>query len=601
MRFYYTKKLPGVTALFCILWAVLIQSCKKTDNDVVIKDELTTTTPYSLTGKDNKQVARVFKELNKRGLSEGAFTRYGKLLWDKSIVLPYAHSQSPDYNTRAHNDIDSVVITPIVPENTKEVTAYLQAWIGDTVSLAVYTKHRYTALAFGNTLNNGIGEAEKLSLQFMHLNKLVFNYTGFKITDKRLFAGNLPVIDTAKAGVLIRLREPENHISSRLRYVELCVDIIRTNCTTPTAPQCMPTCDNCPGYCQTTETICTGWWEDDNPGGGEGPSLPDPGDGSGGGTNLPGSGDPCGGGRIIGARLPPCGGGGGGTGGGSGGGGWVPILPDEGLDILAIQAIFIAAGKALTMEEVDFLNGNSTVFNELVSILSDRGNDIFLHYIHWGIKETFLNHISWRFFKEWFYSIEESEFVAGVVQFPIIVTGQTIPLPDPSYTEPILVIKPVRTAVLNNIETDKQIAPATLKILADGSINSSAYNCHTYAWNITLADIDDYGYDPRWPKWDNDPLNNTTGYKPIMSIDAPKQVGDRVLYFNFTYGVLTVTHSGIVSQVDTNGQPTEITSKWGQAGVYKHHPQDVPQSYGVGSVVCHNFRCGYTKVYYRKD
>lgn len=328
MRFYYIKKLPGFTALFCLLWAVLIQSCKKTDNDVVIKDELTTTTPYSLTGKDNKQVARVFKELNKRGLTNEAFTRYGKLLWDKSIVLPYAHSQSPAYNTRAHNGIDSVVITPIVPENTKEVTAYLQAWIGDTVSLAIYTKHQYTALAFGNTLNNGIGEAEKLALQFMHLNKLVFNYTTFQITDKRLFAGDLPVLDTAKAGVLIRLKEPENNISSRLRYVELCVDIIRTSCTTPTAPQCMPTCDNCPGYCQTTETICTGWWEDDNPGGGEGPALPDPGDGSGGGTNLPGSGDPCGGGRIMGARLPPCGGGGGGTGGGSGGG-WIPIVPDE--------------------------------------------------------------------------------------------------------------------------------------------------------------------------------------------------------------------------------------------------------------------------------
>lgn len=326
MNRHYTRSRPGFTVLLCIIGVLLFQACKKADRDVVVKDELITTAPYSLTAKDNKQVAKVFKELNKRGLSEGAFTRYGKLLWDKSIVLPYAHMQSTA--SRAHNGIDSVVITPIVPENTNEVTAYLQAWIGDTVSLVVYTKHQYTSLAFGNTLNNGIGEAEKLALQFMRLNKLVFNYTAFQITDKGLFTGNLPVLDTAKAGVLIRLREPENNISGRLRYVELCVDIIRTNCTTPTAPQCMPTCDNCPGYCQTTETICTGWWEDDNPGGGEGPSLPDPGDGSGGGTNLPGPGDPCGGGRIIGARLPPCGGGGGGTGVGSGGG-WIPIVPDE--------------------------------------------------------------------------------------------------------------------------------------------------------------------------------------------------------------------------------------------------------------------------------
>lgn len=364
MRFYYTKKLPGFTALFCILWAVLIQSCKKTDKDVVVKDELTTTTPYLLAGKDNKQVAKVFKELNKRGLSEGAFTRYGKLLWDKSIELPYVHSQSPTYLTKVDNDIDSVVIIPIVPENTKEVTAYLQAWIGDTISLAIYTKYQYTALAFGNTLNNGVGEAEKLALQFMRLNKLVFNYTAFQITDKRLFTGNIPVIDTAKAGVLIRLREPENNISSRLRYVELCVDIIRTNCTTPTAPQCMPVCDNCPGYCQTTETICTGWWEDDNPGGGEDPALPDPGDGSGGATDLPGPGDPCGGGRIMGARLPPCGGGGGGTGGGSGGG-WIPIVPLDDDPCSEVASVANSA-KNFTVSD-EFLSAKSQIVNASVN------------------------------------------------------------------------------------------------------------------------------------------------------------------------------------------------------------------------------------------
>ncbi|MFD2918181.1 hypothetical protein ACFS6H_00590 [Terrimonas rubra] len=326
MNCHYTKSLPGFTALLCVLWALLFQTCKKTDKDVTAEDELITTAPHALTGKNNKQVAKVFKELSQRGLNEGAFARYGKLLWDKSIVLPYSSIQSPAYNTRVDSGVDAVVIVPIVPGNAQEVTAYLQAWIGDMVSLAIYTKDHYTGLAFGNTVNNGIGEAEKLALQFMRLNKHVFNYTDFKITDKRLFTGNIPN-DTAKAGMMIKLREPGNNITGRLRYVELCVDIIRTNCTTPTAPQCKPTCDNCPGYCQTTERVCTGWWEDDSPGGGEGPSLPNPGEG--GGTNPPGPGNPCGGGRIIGARLPPCGGGGGGTGGGSGGGGWIPIVPDE--------------------------------------------------------------------------------------------------------------------------------------------------------------------------------------------------------------------------------------------------------------------------------
>lgn len=274
---------------------------------------------------------------------------------------------------------------------------------------------------------------------------------------------------------------------------------------------------------------------------------------------------------------------------------------EEPLDQLSIvELIFSLQGYPLSASEKLFLSNNSVILNDLIGFLSNE-NPSIIPFLHWGIAATSTSHISWDFFTIWLNSIDEEEFILGVVNIPTIVNGQNVPPPDPQYTEPILIIKPVANAVIRGIGTATPIAPATMKKNLDGSINSDAYNCHTYAWNIVNADETDHGYDARWPKWDNDPSNNTSGYHPILSTDTPKQIGDRVLYYNFVHNVLVITHSGVVSQVDANGQPTEITSKWGQEGVYKHHPQDVPPSYGSGSVVCSNLVCGYTKVYYRKD
>ncbi|PWV56447.1 DUF6443 domain-containing protein [Chitinophaga sp. S165] len=107
----------------------------------------------------------------------------------------------------------------------------------------------------------------------------------------------------------------------------------------------------------------------------------------------------------------------------------------------------------------------------------------------------------------------------------------------------------------------------------------NAYNCHSFAWDNSKGDPKDKQNIEEAPKWDNDPLNNTGNYK-ALKFDEPNQPGDRVIYFNVDKnGNVEATHSGVVTQVDAKGNTIEVESKWGQDGLYKHHPRDVPAGY----------------------
>ena len=147
-------------------------------------------------------------------------------------------------------------------------------------------------------------------------------------------------------------------------------------------------------------------------------------------------------------------------------------------------------------------------------------------------------------------------------------------------------------------------SPATPRYNADGTINKDCYNCHSFAWensqgSSTDSENSDYPNN-LWPKWDNNPTNNTQGYAPI-SFDQANQVGDRVIYYNTDdNGKVVPTHSAVVTKVDKNGNTTQVTSKWGEFGVYKHHPRDVPSSYSVDAPTAKANGTTYsTRVYYR--
>ncbi|MHA4808472.1 DUF6443 domain-containing protein [Flavitalea flava] len=167
--------------------------------------------------------------------------------------------------------------------------------------------------------------------------------------------------------------------------------------------------------------------------------------------------------------------------------------------------------------------------------------------------------------------------------------------------------KPVSrdVAAIPKGQTQGKIAPMkppTPKYNFDGSNNGEAYNCHSYAWENSQGSQYDPENSPQWPKWDNDPTNNTQLYHPIAFND-PNQVGDRVIYYNVnSKGNVVPTHSAIVSQVDKDGFATQVTSKWGQLGVYEHAPRDVPASYSPDApTMTVNGKVYPTRVYYRRN
>lgn len=124
------------------------------------------------------------------------------------------------------------------------------------------------------------------------------------------------------------------------------------------------------------------------------------------------------------------------------------------------------------------------------------------------------------------------------------------------------------------------LGPATPFEDENGFANPDAYNCHFYAWGPALAIPQDPGYVPGYPKWNNNPSPERLGYHNVPASD-PIKVGDRVIYYQDTgIGDGYPIHSGIVTGVDENGRATEVTSKWGDGPLKKHHPANTDGNYG---------------------
>jgi hypothetical protein len=103
---------------------------------------------------------------------------------------------------------------------------------------------------------------------------------------------------------------------------------------------------------------------------------------------------------------------------------------------------------------------------------------------------------------------------------------------------------------------------------------TDAYDCHGFTFTCGA-------------KWINDDQVNKilmdNGYTAKSADAGGVKAGDIVVYHD---GSGNVKHSGVVTKVDANGNPTEIESKWGRAPKYKHAPGTVPPGYGTPTYYC---------------
>jgi hypothetical protein len=80
-----------------------------------------------------------------------------------------------------------------------------------------------------------------------------------------------------------------------------------------------------------------------------------------------------------------------------------------------------------------------------------------------------------------------------------------------------------------------------------------------------------------YPKWvgDAEIRERLKNYSPVPA--GKVKIGDIVVY---SVGD-TLPHSGRVTAVNKNGEPTMIRSKWGEHSLFDHPPTAVPDYYGT--------------------
>lgn len=104
------------------------------------------------------------------------------------------------------------------------------------------------------------------------------------------------------------------------------------------------------------------------------------------------------------------------------------------------------------------------------------------------------------------------------------------------------------------------------------------YNCHSFATTGGEGDLFDPFLRESHPHWINNPMHQLlTG--PFSQLRETQRVhpGDVIVYRKEG----RVTHTGIVREVDADGNPSLIESKYGVLGRYMHEPFDIPASYGA--------------------
>lgn len=110
------------------------------------------------------------------------------------------------------------------------------------------------------------------------------------------------------------------------------------------------------------------------------------------------------------------------------------------------------------------------------------------------------------------------------------------------------------------------------------SVSTSRYNCHSFAVTDAHGDLMDPFDEGAKPRWVNMPTYQfANGPFKKLAPDQKVHPGDVIMYADAD-GV--PSHTGRVTKVDADGNPSQVESKWGGYGLYKHAPFDVPESYG---------------------
>ncbi len=355
-----TKLLLGLfltVSMFCYL------SCKKTDtfavpektNNNLIEERFFNA--HRTADPTEKVLVNFLKKVNdKDKFVEQTAKQIGFPRWDKS----FTRKQAPPLNSIQANftgDSTDIYYIPFVrdSQNFVNATMIIAANATDT-SISYKLDWQYATLQ--NSTTSISDSAELLAVFFMFMDKSVFGYREFNITDSTLFKTNEHKVKKVKLNDVVA----NSNSSNLLTVIEYCQDVAISYTDCPYSGHCAGpggSCDNCQ-LCTSSISWTYCWEEWSDTGGGGGGTSPGGtgGGGSGGGSSTPPT--PCGGttnnpqpfarGNSSGGNQSninePC--------GGTGSGGWTPIpIDDEPLSLSQQLDLIATGGDSYTFQNID--------------------------------------------------------------------------------------------------------------------------------------------------------------------------------------------------------------------------------------------------------
>lgn len=284
------KLILTLTALYFL---ILFISCKKIDS--IQEDKLSNSNEIANKffnthrTSDPKEAALVnyLKNRNiKENFVEGIVNRIGYPRWDKAFQFP--NKTKSNASTNLVGDSTSIYHIPFVRDSQNFVNASM-ILIANQTDTSISYKCDWEYSQKQNSIHSYTDSAEYFAVYFMILDKTVFGYNKFNITDSNLFKNNN---HTSKYVTLNTSNS--NTTNSLLQWVTTCQEVTMSwqdcpyggiNCKSNGDPGC----DNC-SRCTNSISYdyCSSTWQETGGGGGSGTG----GSGTGGGAGGSGGGSP---------------------------------------------------------------------------------------------------------------------------------------------------------------------------------------------------------------------------------------------------------------------------------------------------------------------
>jgi hypothetical protein len=290
MNAQFKKTLKPALAFFILLSS--FNSCKKTDidNSDLKPESVNFETNFFRVPVNTPAVATRIAETIRKQNEEFHFVnrlalKEGLPVWDKAQIQLHKKIFSPINNvtnstTNGLNEEDTLVILPLVLQNTDFVNSFLACSVGDSISIRLISARDYASFGFDNNTDSINGD--RIALETMILEKIVFGHDEFELTDRRLLKHTENGITINPSHV--KLSDPDSAIVPMVQaQITTCVQVTSSGgdlIGCPPGEHCngLVTYEECstwtiyegsPGGGNGNCTSCVQWWVPvaGNPGG----------------------------------------------------------------------------------------------------------------------------------------------------------------------------------------------------------------------------------------------------------------------------------------------------------------------------------------------